>query len=170
MTDNSTDGFDWAKDDSVAVQTQPALAVYSNKFGQVVIRREAAWDEEDDVFVHITKQNLLTIIGAMLEAAGMTDVRLYRESGMACHDIDLPTRADRMMAARPDIDWDTANQDFDELQEAEPPKDRTAAERQRRYRANKKLRDIVTKTVTPTVTDRDVADDDGDTSQLRLVG
>lgn len=160
MTESTEENFDWATDNAVAVQTQPALAVYSNNFGQVVIRREAAWDEHEDVFVHIVRDNVLTIIGAMLEAAEMTDVRLYRQNGMTCHDIDLPTRAERMMAARPDIDWDQANQDFDALEEAEGPKDRTAAERQRRHRANKKLRDSVTENVT---------DRDREEPELRLV-
>jgi hypothetical protein len=72
------------------------------------------------------------------------DVKLYRQNGMSCTDIDLPIRPDlaARMALRPDVDWKAANEDFNEIEAEvrEPkPKDPTAAERQRRRRA--KIRD-----------------------------
>jgi len=173
MTDTS-DTFDWSADDSVAVREQPSLAVYSNRYGQVVIGRERSWDEEDDCFIHISNETVLTIVGAILRAAGMDDVQLYRQNGTACYDIDLPIRPEvaAMMAARPDIDWKAALEVTNEIEAdtgsgAEPvqPKDRTAAERQRRHRANKErlAHDAVTETVTEDAADRDAP-------RLELVG
>jgi hypothetical protein len=112
--------FNWIDDDSIAVREQPAIAVYENTCGQVTLRRERAWNEEDDVFIPIARENVLTIIGAMLRAAGMDDVRLYRERpGGLCCDVEFPTSMEQ-----------PAN-----LQIASKPKDRTATERQRRRRA-----------------------------------
>jgi hypothetical protein len=120
--------FDWTADESVAVQEQPAIAVYPNPVGQVVIRRQRSWDEEDDSFVHISRGNVLTIVGAILAAAGMDDIRLYRQHGMSCEDIGLGETQTRSLS-----------------------KDRTGAERQRRYRnrhRNGSDRDVTDETVT----------------------
>ena len=122
--------FDWTADDSIAVREQPAIAVYANNNGQVTLRRQGAWDDDDDCFIPIARENVLAIIGAILAAAGMDDVRLYRESpGGLCSDIDLPEPAQ--------------------------PRDRTAAERQRRHRAKLKERDSASENP---VTDRDEAE------------
>jgi hypothetical protein len=113
----SDNEFDWSSDDSIALCEQPAVAVYANRYGQIVIRRERAWNDEEDVFIPIAETNVLTLIGAILRAAGMEDVKLYRETcnfgyGAGCEDIELPeaTRS-------------------------------SGAERSRRYRQNKKQRD-----------------------------
>jgi hypothetical protein len=112
--------FNWASDDSVAVQTQPAIAVYPNDCGQVTLRRERAWNEEDDCFIPIATENVLIVVDAILKAAGMDDVKLYRERpGGLCSDIEIRTSSEQ-----------SAN-----LQNASKPKDRTATERQRRRRA-----------------------------------
>jgi hypothetical protein len=138
MTDSPD--FDWREDESIAVQNQPAIAVYTNACGQVVLRRERSWDEEDDGFIHISKENVLTVIGAILRAAGMDDVYLYRQSlGGLCHDVDLP--------ARPDLGETGSNEEPAKL------RDPTAAERQRRRRA--KLRDSDRDNVTDDAPDRD---------------
>jgi hypothetical protein len=68
----------------IAVREQPALAVYLNNYGQVTLRRERSWDEEDDCFIQITKENVLTVVRAILVAAGMEDLNLYSQHGMAC--------------------------------------------------------------------------------------
>jgi len=44
---NGTD-FDWTSKDAVAVNQQDAIAVYSNDNGDVVIRRQKDWNEEED--------------------------------------------------------------------------------------------------------------------------
>lgn len=41
--------FDWRNDDGlVVVQRQDAIAVYLNPAGDIAIRREADWNEDDD--------------------------------------------------------------------------------------------------------------------------
>ncbi|MGH6792379.1 MAG: hypothetical protein ACRECF_06540 [Methyloceanibacter sp.] len=140
--------FDWtSNNNSIAVREQPAIAVYLNSYGQVTLRRARSWDEEDDCFIPIAQENVLTVVGAILRAAGMDDVRLYRQLGdgpfAACEDIDI------------------SEEPFS--REAEPkPKDHTATERQRRCRANKAKRD----TVTP---ERDSRDNAEEEPALRLV-
>jgi hypothetical protein len=42
-----------------------------NPYGQVVLRRERASDEEADAFIPIAQENVLTIVGGYLGAAGM---------------------------------------------------------------------------------------------------
>src|SRR5680860_1844805 len=131
MTETSND-FDWHADSSIAVREQPALAVYQNPYGQIVIRRERSWDEENDCFIPVAKENALAIVHAILEAAGMEHAYLYEQRpGCLCNDIDWPEgpiqpRVTAMMAARPDIDWKAVNEDADaaglsdERQEMEP--------------------------------------------------
>lgn len=103
----SFNDFDWADDDSIAVRSQPATAVYTNKLKQVVIRQEADWNEESDRFVYVSRENALTIVRQILVAAGYEDARLYGyDAGGGCYDIDWP---------EPLIDSDEA-----EASEAEP--------------------------------------------------
>jgi hypothetical protein len=142
---SSDDDFDWKSDDSIAVREQPAVAVYCNLYGGVTLRRERAWNEEDDCIIPIAKENVLAIIGAILRAAGMENVRLYRENGMACYDIDLPEAP--QPAAEPKV-------------EVAPSRDPTASERQRRRRA--KQRDSHRDTCRD---DRDTCRDDRDSGR-----
>jgi hypothetical protein len=147
--------FDWTSDDSIAVHDQPAIAIYANGCGQVVLRRERSWDEEDDCFIHISKENVLTIVAGMLRAAEMFDIELIRaRGGGGYEDVDLQDLivGGAVMELR------------DELSRS-VPKDKTAAERQRRCRENKtrRDRDSVTEPVTDDAPDRDAP-------QLELVG
>jgi hypothetical protein len=139
--------FDWREDDAIIVREQPAIAVYLNSYGQVTLRRERAWNEEEDCFIPIARENVLTVVRAILLAAGYEHAHLYEQRpGGCCYDIDWPEgpfsrREVAMMAARPDIDWKAVNKDFNEIEAeaTEPqPKDRTAAERQRRRRAKQR--------------------------------
>jgi hypothetical protein len=50
MANNGTD-FDWNNKADVAVGQQDTIAVYSNDNGDLVIRRQKDWNEEDDTFV-----------------------------------------------------------------------------------------------------------------------
>jgi hypothetical protein len=150
-----TPDFDWNPsrdaDHSIVVRGQPAIAVYLNPHDEVVIRQEGQYDPSDDHFVYVTKPNALMVARAVLEAAGVNV------------EFITPSVA-RLMIERADIDWRSVNEDFSERaspEETLPPKDRTAAERQRRHRANK--RNGVTVTA-PTVTERD------DAPRLELVG
>jgi hypothetical protein len=55
MTGASEDTFDWSNDAAVVVRQQDGIAVYANKFGQAVIRREASWSETEDAVVVIDR-------------------------------------------------------------------------------------------------------------------
>jgi hypothetical protein len=44
-------GFDWTSKDDVAVNQQDAIAVYANDNGDVVIRRQKDWNEDEDTFI-----------------------------------------------------------------------------------------------------------------------
>jgi hypothetical protein len=46
--DGSQNGFDWADSNAVAANQQDAIAVYANESGDVVIRRQKDWNEDDD--------------------------------------------------------------------------------------------------------------------------
>jgi hypothetical protein len=49
----------------IIVPHQPALAVYLNHWGQVVIRQEREWDEEDDVYVRFNVESLPKVIAKL---------------------------------------------------------------------------------------------------------
>ena len=93
-----TKDFDWCRDsESVVVRHQPAIAVYINPHGEVVIRQEGQYD--DDHWIYLTRDNAPKVAQAILEAAGIEG---YAEMAPT---LLLPA-----------------------------PKDKTAAERMRRYR------------------------------------
>jgi hypothetical protein len=90
----TTKDFDWYGDsESVVVRHQPAIAVYLNPHGEVVIRQEGQYDE--DHWIYVTRDNALKVAQAILEAP------------------DKDCEAEPLLSA---------------------PKDKTAAERMRRYR------------------------------------
>jgi hypothetical protein len=127
-------------------ESSPQSAVYANDYDHVVLRREQTWDEDDDSVILIAKTNVLTIVGAILQAAGMDDVRFYRQHGVSCEDVDLPVKSASSVAAPIPL---------------AKPKDSNAAERQRRHRANKSKLDHDSVTVTDAERDKEL--------QLRLV-
>jgi len=49
--------FKWSKDESVIIRQQRATAVYVNTRGEIVIRQEMDWDEDEDTFVFIARSN-----------------------------------------------------------------------------------------------------------------
>jgi hypothetical protein len=154
MTDTPED-FDWSNDDDVVSRRQDSLAIYSDERGQVVLRRERDWDEEADVCILIAPERAPMVAHAILEAAGLGNVQFYRVMGGSPGLVDFCE----------DIDWRGTEGNLDETSarrtEAEP-KDRTAAERQRRRRAKQRDRAAAElSSVTEPVTDRD--------GELRLV-
>lgn len=121
--EESEHDFDWRSHDSVICRQQDAIAIYSNRFGQAVIRRERSWDEEFDATIVIGPECAIQVAHAILTAAGHGDVQFYRTDGFACEDVAVPValpRADRR------------------IEEPPKPKDRTASERQRRHRDRKR--------------------------------
>ncbi len=67
--DDSCD-FDWtAGDANVVVREQPLTAIYTNPFGQVIIRQQI-WPQ-DDVWVIVGPEHVAAVVKAMLAAAGI---------------------------------------------------------------------------------------------------
>jgi hypothetical protein len=48
--------------EDLVLPSQPAVAVYTNRYGQIVIRQEAMGYQDDDHFVYICPQHLETLI------------------------------------------------------------------------------------------------------------
>ena len=61
-----TEKFDWTDRDTVVVSRQDALAVYLNPEGNMVIRRERNWDEDEDVFIVIDRRHVPHVAQMML--------------------------------------------------------------------------------------------------------
>jgi hypothetical protein len=61
------DEFDWASDDSVLWQRQHRVAIYRNRFGDIVIRQEF---ELEDVFIFIAQRNAPEFAKAFLQIMG----------------------------------------------------------------------------------------------------
>ena len=79
--------------------------------------------------IYIRPENALRLIRALLGVVGMDDVHLHQQDGGVCYDAERPN--------------DRATEHHDESGGNQPaaserPKDRTAAERQRRYRERKR--------------------------------
>ena len=84
MTDTS-DSFDWFDNECVVVPEQEALAVYPNPDGDVVIRREARWDENEDPFFVLLEDDAMVtrlavetdmLLQPTSDDAGRQDTRL----------------------------------------------------------------------------------------------
>lgn len=65
-----TADFDWNNDnDAVVLPEQPATACYRNPRGEIVIRQQAAWDQDEDSFILILPQNARRLAQAILNEA-----------------------------------------------------------------------------------------------------
>jgi hypothetical protein len=62
-----SDKFDWADDKDIIVRAQPALAIYENPNGHVVIRQEAREYEDEDPFITIAPEYLDRVITRLVE-------------------------------------------------------------------------------------------------------
>ena len=58
------DDFDWSNDDAVVVKPRPGIAVYENKFGDVVVRTQHTAGDED-YFAYIPAEGLAAVIAAL---------------------------------------------------------------------------------------------------------
>ena len=61
----------WSKSPDVILQEQPATAVYINTTGALVIRQEAAWDQDDDTYVFIAKSNQQAFLDKLCDVLGI---------------------------------------------------------------------------------------------------
>ena len=66
--------FDWNCSDSIVLQEQPETAVYLNPQNVVVIRQRAPCWADEDSFVYIAPHNLMTLIDALCDLAGIPEV------------------------------------------------------------------------------------------------
>lgn len=70
-----SDDFDWSDKESVVVRPQDAIAVYANGDNDIVVRRERSWNEDDDVFIIISRQHCRAVIEAMERTLRETTAR-----------------------------------------------------------------------------------------------
>lgn len=57
--------FDWQNDDSIIFHAQPAVAVYPNKHGQIVIRQCDEYADEDQIVV-VNADSARTLVDAIM--------------------------------------------------------------------------------------------------------
>jgi hypothetical protein len=62
--DDDDDGadFKWTSVEDIVVHSQPAIAVYHNPRGEIVIRQERLYGYEEDHWVYIRPENLRFLI------------------------------------------------------------------------------------------------------------
>ena len=63
--------FDWSNPENVALQDQPATALYFNRYGALVIRQCRAWDQDEDTFVYISPENIDDFLNKITDACGI---------------------------------------------------------------------------------------------------
>jgi hypothetical protein len=59
--------FDWSSDESVVCRGHGAIAVYFNRYGQIVIRQEDGRHEDDDRFVIVNRESLRQLIAELIK-------------------------------------------------------------------------------------------------------
>jgi hypothetical protein len=58
--------FQWRpENEDIIVPRQPALAIFRNAWDQIIIRQERDWDDEDDAYIRISRENLSTVIARL---------------------------------------------------------------------------------------------------------
>lgn len=57
--------FDWNGDESIVLRTQPAVAVYPNNHGQIVIRQCDEYSDEDQIIV-VNAESARTLVEAIM--------------------------------------------------------------------------------------------------------
>src|SRR4051794_18963855 len=64
-------GFNWNDDARVVVTYQPAIAVQGDEAGHVMLRQEGRLGQEEDQYLDVKRENVVTLCKAMLRAAGL---------------------------------------------------------------------------------------------------
>jgi hypothetical protein len=66
----SGDDFDWSADSADVVQREvPSVAVYPNVHGQICIRQQRTWDDEEDACLIVAPYNAARIADAIRRTA-----------------------------------------------------------------------------------------------------
>jgi hypothetical protein len=63
--------FDWSDDNVVVLREQRLTAVYRNPHGDLVIRQERSWNEDEDPFLVIAANNVQTLIDKLCDLEGI---------------------------------------------------------------------------------------------------
>jgi hypothetical protein len=117
MTGSSKE-FDWAdaqERDCIVQQQVHRVAIYDNPRGDVVIRQERDWNEEEDPFIVIARAHAIMAAHAILDAVGLGDIEFIRPCDGGYEDVPIQAEVAALMASRPDIDRHAANQDFNAI-------------------------------------------------------
>ena len=61
--------FDWDNDPDIIIKKRPAMAVFLNNAGLIVIRQERAWDDDTDVFIMVRPEDAKCLSEAILRAS-----------------------------------------------------------------------------------------------------
>ena len=71
----ASEHFDWNPNGEnggdIIVRHQPAIAIYLNPHGELVIRQEGYYGPDEDQFVFVSAANMLNVAEKMLETAGI---------------------------------------------------------------------------------------------------
>jgi hypothetical protein len=60
---HDNDEFRWEPENQdIIVPNQSALAIYVNRWDQVIIREERSWDRDEDWYIRISRENLPSVI------------------------------------------------------------------------------------------------------------
>jgi hypothetical protein len=73
-TTEDSDKFDWANDEDIVLREQQSIAIYRNKHDGLVIRQERRWDQEEDVCIIVTAENIDAFIDRLTDVAGIPSV------------------------------------------------------------------------------------------------
>jgi hypothetical protein len=64
------DDFEWTPgNDAVLLTDRPAVAVYLNNWNQIVIRKEAAWNDDEDPCIWLDRRDVPALIKRLEELA-----------------------------------------------------------------------------------------------------
>jgi hypothetical protein len=66
--------FDWSNEEDIVLREQQSIAIYRNKHDSLVIRQERRWDQEEDVCIIVTAENIGTFIDRLTDVAGIPSV------------------------------------------------------------------------------------------------
>ena len=59
------EAFDWDDDATIVIRSVKAVAVYRNKYNEVVIRQEHFSADEEDHFIHVPSSELRRLIDVL---------------------------------------------------------------------------------------------------------
>lgn len=158
-----TDRFVWNEDESVVIRPQPAIAIQGNDHGDLLLRQEGQYGISEDQYVDVRRENVVAVCTAMLREAG-----LHRYMIAPVDEIEIVGFQGNKMRVPADVleKLDRITEEGQQEVRAgripwamparTPPKDKTAADRQRRRRkAERDKRDGDRNVTVEIVTGRD---------------